>query len=150
MEHLRRDVQNQDWSELINNNEGAMTAPTDLSVATYRIWNNGKRFRAQYTIVMAGMVAVYLVMNHFMLSILLALLAGAWHHVLQLQPGQQVQLIGRAFIRAESLTWLCPIIIAVIVLNNLLAVFGAVVVAVLVVCVHGAILDPGAAPNRRP
>ncbi|XP_073157782.1 PRA1 family protein B2-like [Henckelia pumila] len=130
------------WSELVD--RSAFSKPESLSDATIRIRKNYPYFRVNYIAIITIVLIVSFLTNPFSLILLSGLLA-AWLflYLLRQSSDPPLTLCGRHFSDGQALIFLIVSTIIVIFLTSVGSVLAwALMVGVVIVCLHGAFRDP--------
>ncbi|PON85841.1 Prenylated rab acceptor [Trema orientale] len=129
------------WTELIDRT--AFSRPSSFSDAASRVRKNAAYFRVNYLTLLAIVLAYFLI-SHPLSLLTLTLLVGAWLFLYALRPSDQPLLIlGRTFSHTQTLTALGLVTVVAVLVTGLVSLLvSAAIVAVAVVCGHGAFRDP--------
>ncbi|XP_071690041.1 PRA1 family protein B3-like [Rutidosis leptorrhynchoides] len=133
--------QNRPWFELID--QTAISRPDSFSDTTSRIRKNFSYFRVNYTTILAIIISISLLTHPFSLLILLSLLC-SWIFLYLFRPSDHpVVIFGRTFSDRETLVLLILSTVIVVFLTNVGSVIiSALLIGLMVLCVHGAFREP--------
>lgn len=129
------------WTELMDRT--AFSRPFSISHASSRVRKNLAYFRVNYLIVLATMLAYFLLSHPFSILTLIALTA-AWLFLYVLRPSDQPLVIsGRTYSDAQVILGLSLASLIMILVSNVISLLlTAVMAGVGIVCGHGAFRDP--------
>nr|XP_043614073.1 PRA1 family protein B1-like [Erigeron canadensis] len=133
--------QNRPWTELIDRT--SISRPDSFSDATTRIRKNFSYFRANYTTILGIIISISLLTHPISLLTLFVLLA-AWIFLYLFRPTDYpVILFGRTFSDRETLVLLVLSTVIVVFLTNVGSlIISALLVGLVILCVHGAFKVP--------
>jgi len=139
--NLHHHVHRRQWTELID--RSTISIPKSLTEAFFRIRKNVYYFRINYIIVLALVLATFLLSRPLSLLLLISL-AGAWLFLYILRPPEKKLVIfDRVFSKNELLVVLIVATVVVVVVTSVVSVIVyAMMVGVGIVCAHGAICVP--------
>ncbi|KAI4315955.1 hypothetical protein L6164_023978 [Bauhinia variegata] len=140
--HVLRALANRrPWAELIDRTW--FSRPGSFSEAAFRVRKNLHYFRTNYLIVLALVLAVFLLSHPFSLLLLISL-TGAWLFLYVLRPAdQQLVIFRRSFTDCEALVGLSLVTVVVVLVTSVVSLLlWAFIMGLGIVCAHGAVRVP--------